>query len=194
MTNSNDTLKVFLSPSCYWVHFLGIPILEILVLLGVVISSWYYAFDLPSALQILACVHLLYIPAIPFSLLLKKCFVIAYLDPKMVQSKRNQKTLCSFSWQDINYLSFVKSYNYSNDVKPIYVVLSKEFCPRTKNAALSFDEKKQIVLRMTKRNYDSLMIYLKKLKFFDLEITNFEGLNQLISTQELHFSSNSFFG
>ena len=69
-----------------------------------------------------------------------------------IKSNFLTKTCCLFLLEDIRYARVVKSHNYGIDTRAVYIVLSKEPI-EGKNLAVSFDPRKQIVIRVTSQNY-----------------------------------------
>lgn len=191
MKKSESTPRILLSPACYWAHFIVIPVIEVIAVLLVCLEfAIFHSCDALTTLTAVGLLHLGYVPAIPFFFLIKTGFIAVYFDQNKIQSKKFKKELCQFSWQEINYIAFTKSYNYSNDTKPIYVVLAKEYFTQLRHSALSFNRNKQIVVRMTPKNFTFVMSYLQKTGIFmdDIQALDFKQLNQLALLQPLQFS------
>ena len=82
-------------------------------------------------------------------------------------------------FQDVQYVSLVSSYNYGLDINSAYIVLSKEEI-KGKHLASTFSPKKQIVIRVSRKNYSWLKNALQPLSIQNYMLGRFEDFRQMV--------------
>ena len=107
-----------------------------------------------------------YISWAVFAIILSGVAVLSYrgiivtkIDNIKIASSLLKKKCCEMNFQDIQYVSFVSSFNYGLDIKASYIVLSNEPI-KGKNLAVSFSPKTQIVIRVSSKNYPMVKEWL----------------------------------
>ena len=110
-------------------------------------------------------------------------FVVKIKD-NVVESGLLTKIFCRMSFKDVPYVSFLNSFNYGFDVFAKYIVLSNEpICQ--KNIALTFHTKKQIVIRVSSKNYTKIKTLLPQTISAHLP-TSFKNFQDWVLKHEIH--------
>lgn len=179
-TNGIYVSRYCVSPA-HVINTVVMLILTILSLVGVCIFAVY--FDLTVKETIIGYLFILFffsLSIVPCSLMAKKRLSIVHLYHDHIESRIVGKTKCSYAWNEIKYIRFVKSYNSGADIAPVYIVLSKdEITPRI-NLALTYDIKKEIVIRLTAKNIDNVMSHFSLIGIEPLYNNNFNVLNEVL--------------
>ncbi len=167
---------LFVSPAHY-IDTIVIFALLVFLLIGIILFAIcthdWEAFYIP-----ISCWFVFLTAAVLSFLLSKKGLVKVYLYEDKIQSRLLKKICCELSLKDVHYVRFVQSWNYGADTTPIYMVLSKEKIEDLKNLALTYDLKRQIVLRVTSKNWGVMKEYWQatSLNCFDYSFSTFKQI------------------
>ena len=179
-TKRSNAHRYCVSPGNFG-NTLVLLILAILSLVGV--CNFAVCFDLTFKETIIGYIYILLffsIPIFPCAFIARNRNCITYLYDDHIESKVYRKKKCSYAWNEIKYIRFVKSYNTGKDIVPVYIVLSKDEITPRKNMALTYDIKKEIVIRLTAKNIDNVMNYFSLMGIEPLYNNNFNVLNEVI--------------
>lgn len=114
---------------------------------------------------------------LPFCLSYRGMMMVTITD-EYIQSSFFFKKCCKLSFDEIRYVRFVKSYNYGADIRAVYIVISNELI-KGKHLAITFNPKKQIVIRVTSRNYPQVKQMLTPLQLLIPFPKNFDVLKKI---------------
>ena len=150
MKNKKKIKRIYVSPS----HFIGTSIMLtnwILFSLGILV--WYVLMPDPVLWVMLFCIQVMCFA--PLAVTMPKSYrgvTCVWLNEAYLETRYfiTKKVFLRLNWDEVRYIAFTRSINYSFDFAPIYVVLSKEPIIG-REFALTYDVKKQIVLRVDKK-------------------------------------------
>ena len=115
----------------------------------------------------------------------RKGLAVVRIYKDTVETKILNKSMCKLKWEDIEYIYFVKSYNYGADVSPVYAVLSKEKIEKKENLALTYDVKNHIVVRITRKNQKIVMNKFFEAGFIGISSGDFDSLDRRVRQETI---------
>ena len=130
-----------------------------------------------------------------FAICLSVAFAISYrgvivtrIDELKASSFFINAKCYEINFQDVKYISFVTSANYGLDTNAVYIVLSNEKI-KGKNLALSFSPKKQIVIRLSSKNYLWVRNILQALSIQKYMPEHFKDFLQIVRRNHIHLKN-----
>ncbi|MBO5416241.1 MAG: hypothetical protein J6A83_06390 [Clostridia bacterium] len=179
-TNEIGVSRYCVSPA-YTINMVIMLMLTVLSLVGMCVFAVY--FDLTVKETIIGYLFILFfysLSIVPCSLMAKKRLSISYLYRDRIESRIFGKTKCSYAWNEIKHIRFIKSRTSVIDLVPAYIVLSKDEITPRENWILSLDIKREILIPLNRRNIDNVMKYLSFIGIPSIFNNNFEVLYEFI--------------
>jgi len=151
-------------------------------LIAIIIFDFLSAFSEVWVLYLCLGVYLICI-FVAFCISYRGCFVVK-IDGNIIESIFFKRIYCKMTFDDAQYISFLKSSNYGIDIFAKYIVLSNEpICK--KNIALTFQVKKQIVIRVSSKNYAKIKTLLPQKVASHLPM-DFKTFQNWVLKHEIH--------
>ncbi len=119
------------------------------------------------------------------TLLTYRGIMVAKLHESYAESLLLKKRCCRLNFEEVQYVSFMRSANYGKDAHAGYIVLSAEPISG-KSIALSFHVKTQIVIRVSSKNYTTVKDLLKPLQIEPYLPNGFKSFQESIFDRQIH--------
>lgn len=105
--------------------------------------------------------------------------LVVKIDPCGIKNIFLKKNYCHLYYNEIQYACFSKSANYGSDASAFYLTVSKAAVKR-KNIALTFNPKKEIVIRIDSKNYLLVKEALKTLSLDPFNCHDYKSFSETI--------------
>lgn len=177
--------RYFVSPA----HFINTVLIYNIILVcggGIILFAFLWG-NLFSFVMLGLCWLIFFISISIGAFISRRGSIVVCLKENSVESCLIQKKKCDLKDEEICYIGFYKSYNYGNDTKPIYVVLSNQRFSNKKNIAVSYDINHEIVIRVTEKNFEEIRAFLKRLKLDYFDDFSFHYLQSRVMQDNLKF-------
>jgi hypothetical protein len=148
--------RVYVSPA-FFINSIIMGILLAMSLVFIFVFDSIYSVEYIVVGALLGSWSIFFFVTILIAFSKRKGFMHVVIGETCIQNKLFYKKYCSLCLEDINYFAFSKSCNYGFDTDSIYMILSHIQIDPIRNIALSYNPRTQIVVRITKRNYENII-------------------------------------
>lgn len=151
-----NSIKVFNSMS--WCANTIIIIVMFLLVQMWVLSLGPYADEDVWYAVLLPCS--MFVCIIPVIIISRRGIMYAYIKEDCVEGRLLGRKKCRYEWKEIKNVVCFRSVNYNRELNSVYLLVSANHIPYKKNAALSYNCKTQILIKLTTKKSSEIIDFI----------------------------------